>query len=98
MDPLWLSIAFIFGFAVRLTGLPPLVGYLAAGFALNYLGAESGEFIETVADLGVTLLLFTIGLKLKLKNLIRREVYGTTLIHMTLMTLLFTGILVLAGF
>lgn len=97
MDPVWLSIAFIFGFAVRLTGLPPLVGYLAAGFILNYMGAESGEFIETVADLGVTLLLFTIGLKLKLRNLIRREVYGTTLIHMTLITLLFTGILVLAG-
>lgn len=97
MDPVWLSIAFIFGFVVRLTGLPPLAGYLAAGFLLNYMGAESGEFIETVSDLGVTLLLFTIGLKLKLRNLIRREVYGTTLIHMALITLLFTGILVLAG-
>ncbi|MDZ7739515.1 MAG: cation:proton antiporter family protein [Bacteroidales bacterium] len=97
MDPLWLSIAFIFGFAVRLTGLPPLVGYLIAGFVLNSMGAESGEFIETVSDLGVTLLLFTIGLKLKLKNLIRREVYGAALIHMSLITLVFTGILVLAG-
>lgn len=97
MDPVWLSIAFVFGFLIRLTGLPPLVGYLIAGFVLNYMGAESGEFIETVSDLGVLLLLFTIGLKLKLKNLIRHEVYGGATIHMLLITLLFTLLLMLAG-
>ena len=97
MDPIWLSIAFLFGFIVRLTGLPPLVGYLIAGFVLNFMGAEPGEFIETVSDLGVILLLFTIGLKLKLKNLLRPEVYGGTLIHMALITLLFVGLLMLAG-
>jgi len=97
MDPIWLTIAFIFGFAIRLTGLPPLVGYLIAGFVLNYMGAESGEFLESVSDLGIMLLLFTIGLKLKLKNLIRREVYGGTLIHMSVVTLLFVGLLMLAG-
>ena len=97
MDPIWLTIAFVFGFVVRLVGLPPLVGYLIAGFVLNYMGAESGAFVETVSDLGVMLLLFTIGLKLKIKNLIRREVYGGTIIHMTLITLLFAGLLMLAG-
>lgn len=97
MDPVWLSIAFAFGFLIRLLGLPPLVGYLIAGFVLNFFGAESGDFIETVSDLGVTLLLFTIGLKLKIKNLIRHEVYGGTLIHMLLITALFTGLLVLAA-
>jgi len=97
MDPIWLTIAFVFGFVIRLTGLPPLVGYLIAGFILNYMGAESGEFIETVSDLGVMLLLFTIGLKLKVKNLIRREVYGGAIMHMFLITLLFVLILMLAG-
>ena len=97
MDPIWLTIAFAFGFLVRLIGLPPLVGYLLAGFVLNYMGAESGDFIETVADLGVILLLFTIGLKLKIKNLIRREVYGGTIIHMLIITVLFVGFLMLAG-
>ncbi|MGM0667309.1 MAG: cation:proton antiporter, partial [Bacteroidota bacterium] len=97
MDPVWLSIAFVSGFLIRLTGLPPLVGYLLAGFALNFLGAESGEFIETVSDLGVTLLLFTIGLKLNIKNLARHEVYGGALIHMFIITALFGGFLILAG-
>ncbi|MBS0010130.1 MAG: cation:proton antiporter, partial [Bacteroidales bacterium] len=78
-------------------GLPPLVGYLIAGFILNYLGAESGEFIETVSELGVTLLLFTIGLKLKIKNLIKPEIYGPTLIQMSATTVLFSLLLLMAG-
>lgn len=97
MDPIWLTIAFISGFLIRLTGLPPLVGYLIAGFVLNYMGVESGEFISIIADLGVTLLLFTIGLKLKLKTLTRPEVYGGTIIHMLIITVLFVLILLLMG-
>lgn len=89
-DPLWLAIAFVCGLAVRLVGLPPLVGFLLAGFFLNIAGAEGGEFLRVTADLGVTLLLFTIGLKLRLQSLVRPEVYGVAVIHMTSMTLLLT--------
>ncbi len=35
MDPLWIVIAFAFGFAVKQFGLPPLVGFLAAGFVIR---------------------------------------------------------------
>ena len=42
MDPVFLAIAFVLGFAARQVGLPPLVGFLGAGFALNLLGFESG--------------------------------------------------------
>ena len=69
MDPLWLTIAFVLGFLLRTIGLPPLVGYLIAGFVLNAMGAQAGEFIHITSDLGVTLLLFTIGLKLKFKSI-----------------------------
>jgi len=72
MDPLLILIAFVFGFAVYRVGLPPLVGYLIAGFVLQALGIQGGEHLETIADLSVILLLFTIGLKLKLKTLARR--------------------------
>lgn len=37
-DVAWISLAFVLGFGSRLIGLPPLVGFLVAGFALNYLG------------------------------------------------------------
>jgi len=87
-DPLWIAIAFICGLAVRVVGLPPLVGFLAAGFLLNALGAQGGEFLDAMADMGITLLLFTIGLKLKLKSLARPEVWGVATLHMAATTLL----------
>jgi len=37
-----LSFAFVFGLLVRQVGLPPLVGFLAAGFALNAYGPAVG--------------------------------------------------------
>lgn len=75
-DPMWIVIAFICGLLVKLVGLPPLIGFLVAGFVLNAGGAQSGVFLQGVADLGITLLLFTIGLKLKLNTLVRSEVWG----------------------
>ena len=53
MDPLWILVAFILGFAVNRVGLPPLVGYLIAGFVLQALGVEGGATLEKIADLGV---------------------------------------------
>jgi len=94
-DPIWIAIAFAFGLVIRAVGLPPLVGFLAAGFLLNALGAEGGEFLHSMADLGITLLLFSIGLKLKLKSLARPEVWGVASLHMGAVTLLI-GALVLA--
>lgn len=87
-DPFWIAIAFACGLAVRTLGLPPLVGFLAAGFVLNALGAEGGEFLNAMADLGITLLLFTLGLKLKLRSLARPEVWGVATLHMAMVTLL----------
>ena len=70
-DPAWIGIAYVFGFIVWQIGLPPLVGFLFAGFTLNLLGAQGGEFLNIMADIGVTLLLFSIGLKLHIRQLLR---------------------------
>lgn len=82
MELFWIVAAFIFGAASSRVGLPPLVGYLIAGFVLNGLGVAGGELLVKIADIGVTLLLFTIGLKLKMKSLARPEVWAGTTIHM----------------
>ena len=82
MEPLWLAIAFVFGFGARRVGLPPLVGYLVAGFVLHALGAEAGGFIDEVADIGVLLMLFSIGLKLQLRTLARPVVWAGATLHM----------------
>jgi predicted Kef-type K+ transport protein len=89
MDPLWIAVAFVLGLGARIVGLPPLVGFLIAGFVLNYIGFEGGDTLQEIADLGVTLLLFSIGLKLKLKSLLRPEIWAGTAIHTTVIVLLF---------
>lgn len=43
MDPLFITIAFVLGFLVRQVGLPPVVGFLAAGFVLHALGLEGRD-------------------------------------------------------
>lgn len=97
-DPLWIAIAFACGLAVKSVGLPPLVGFLIAGFLLNAAGVEGGEFLRATADLGITLLLFTIGLKLRLSTLARPEVWGVTVLHMAVVVALMTGfVMLLAG-
>ena len=88
-DVAWISLAFALGFLARQAGLPPLVGFLTAGFILNAMGATSGEALNKLADLGVTLLLFTIGLKLDLRTLARPQVWAVTLLHMGLTTAVF---------
>lgn len=88
-DVTWITLAFILGFLARLINLPPLVGFLATGFVLNYLGATSGVTLQKLADLGITLLLFTVGLKLNLKVLIRPQVWSVTLLHISLIIAIF---------
>ncbi|PKQ60625.1 potassium transporter Kef [Labilibaculum filiforme] len=98
MDPVWLAIAFAFGLLVKLIGLPPLVGYLIAGFTLKYFGAATDELIQTISELGITLLLFTIGLKLRIKDLLHKEVWGGSSIHMLLTTALIGIILLIISY
>jgi len=93
MDPLWIFIAFLFGFAVKQVGLPPLIGFLAAGFVLNIFGVEGGETLDRIADFGVLLLLFSIGLKLNIKSLLRPVVvFGAGFFALSL-----TGLSLFAG-
>ncbi|MDJ0955174.1 MAG: cation:proton antiporter [Acidimicrobiia bacterium] len=82
MEIAFIVVAFVLGFAAAEVRLPPLVGYLIAGFVLHAFGFESTETIDTIADLGVLLLLFGIGLKLKLSTLARPVVWAGASLHM----------------
>ncbi|MEO0978280.1 MAG: cation:proton antiporter [Pseudomonadota bacterium] len=91
--------AFVFGLMVRQIGLPPLVGFLAAGFFINFIGpgfgmpVETGPILDYVAELGVLILLFTIGLKLKLRQIAEPQVIGGALIHFAVSVALFTPLI-----
>lgn len=92
-DVTWVALAFLLGFLAKMVNLPPLVGFLATGFILNYMGFASGDMLQKLADLGVTLLLFTVGLKLNLKVLIRPQVWTVTAVHMGTIVALFAAII-----
>jgi glutathione-regulated potassium-efflux system ancillary protein KefC len=96
-DPLLLAIALIAGFAFFRIGLPPLVGFLAAGFLLSAMGAETTPLLNELADLGVTLLLFTIGLKLRVGSLLKPEIWAVTTLHMLVTVIVFSAILLGLG-
>jgi predicted Kef-type K+ transport protein len=97
LDVVWISLAFALGLAARQVGLPPLVGYLVAGFVLNGFGVQADSVIEQFSELGVTLLLFTIGLKLKLGSLAQPQVWGVAGLHMGLNVALFVPLILALG-
>lgn len=102
-EAVWLFFAFFLGMLAHTVGLPPLVGYLAAGFALSAaagvidLPLGNGVVLEHISHLGVLLLLFTVGLKLKIRSLFRPEVIGVGLIHFTITALVFAPAISLLG-
>ncbi|MFL5027891.1 MAG: monovalent cation:proton antiporter-2 (CPA2) family protein [Microvirga sp.] len=76
----------------RLIGLSAVLGYLAAGVAIGPSGlslVEDPETIATVAELGVVLLLFIIGLELKLSHLweMKRDIFGLGFAQLTVTAL-----------
>ena len=97
LDAVFIAVAFGFGLIAQRLKLPPLVGFLIAGFVLQAMGQSSGPVLEIMANLGVTLMLFAIGVKLKLRTLARPEIWAGTTVHTTGVLLLFAPtLLVLA--
>ncbi len=88
-DVVWVAAAFVLGMASRSVGLPPLVGFLATGFLLSAFGIASGEVLQKFADIGITLLLFTVGLKLNLRTLAGPQVWAVTALHMWIIVVVF---------
>ncbi len=90
MEIILITTAFVAGYLALKCTLPPLVGFLLAGFGLHAFGYQTNDVIVDLADLGVTLLLFTIGLKLDVKTLLSKEIWGGATAHNILSTAVFT--------
>jgi predicted Kef-type K+ transport protein len=100
MEPAILIITLACGMLVSRVGLPPLIGYLVAGFVLFLFGIDESSLplLEQLAELGVTLLLFAIGLKLDIKSLFKAEVWAGSSLHLIGSMLFFIPLLKLLGF
>lgn len=82
MLAIWIGGALLLGLLAWRIGLPPLVGFLLSGFVFGALGFESSPMLEDLSHVGVLLLLFAVGLKLRIKTLLRFEVWGTAIGHL----------------
>lgn len=84
MDVIWIGAAFLLGLVFSRLHLPPLIGYLTAGLLLAANGYEPGHLLEEIAHLGVLFLLFSVGLHIRLRDILRPEALGSGLAHLIL--------------
>ncbi|MFQ5642593.1 MAG: cation:proton antiporter [Thiogranum sp.] len=94
-DIIAIGVAFILGLGARFVGLPPLVGYLVAGFVLYGFGGRATQTLVEFSEIGVTLLLFSIGLKLRVGNLLMPQVWGVASLHM-MVSVMLAGVMIYA--
>lgn len=83
---IFLGSAYFIGLLASRLSFPPLVGYLLAGYGLNYFGITALPALSHLADIGIELLLFTVGLKIKLNSLLKREVLSVGGLHLIIVT------------
>ena len=84
-------------------GLGSVLGYLAAGLVIGPFGLKlftNPQAILHVAELGVVMFLFVIGLEMQPSRLwsLRREIFGLGVAQVAVCGALLTGVGVLAGF
>ena len=105
-DLIWVAPALVFGLLATRVGMPPMVGYLIGGFILNVLNVVDPAYLAEIGNLGVTLLLFTIGLKLDVRSLLKPVVWAGATLHLVVVVVVFgvllfwlglTGLSVFAG-
>lgn len=90
---IYVAVVFGCGLIAKTIKLPPLIGFLAAGFILNAQGIDELTGLDAVGEVGVMLLLFAIGLQLDLRSLIKKEIWLNATVHMVVMTGIGVGFL-----
>lgn len=89
------SLAYFMGLLFQQCGLPSLLGYLSSGFLIlafpswYVLPSNAVSAINELAHVGVLLLLFAVGLKLDIKQLVKPEIVGPGVLHFVLSSLLY---------
>ena len=87
---IWMTGAFLVGQAFRIISLPPLVGFILSGYLFTIIGmSDDIGLLELPAEIGVELLLFSIGLKIRPSAFLNRYLIAVVLIHTLFITVLF---------
>ncbi len=97
IDPIIILLALAAGLTSKRLGYPPLLGYILSGFLLSGLDIQAGDIVENLSTAGVTLLLFSIGLKLNLRELAAVQVWGVATAHMAVSVVLGVAVISLVA-
>ncbi len=97
-----LFFAFILGFIAQKLRMPPLVGYLLAGIIVGpYTNGYTAdiELSQDLAELGVILLMFGVGLHFSIKDLlsVKRVAIPGAIVQISLATILGLGLAYIVG-
>lgn len=86
LELVWIGTAYLAGLLAGNLRLPPLVGYLLAGYALHAWNIDQLPALPQIAETGIEFLLFTVGLKIKPGSLVRSEVLSVGGGHLFIVT------------
>lgn len=94
--------AFIGGFIARTLKLPPVLGYVVSGILFGILGKNiftTYETLHILADIGVSLLLFTLGFEISIDTLLKinKKVFLVGMMQVVLTALVLAPSLLLFG-
>ena len=93
---IWILGAFLAGQICRLLSLPAMIGFIFSGYVFTMFGfGDNEEILNLPAELGVELLLFSIGLKIKPASLLNRSLLFVFLIHGTIVLLIYLFLIAL---
>lgn len=97
----FITLPFVGGLIAMKLRIPRMIGYILAGVALGALiQGRTGEFLPIVANVGLILLLFTVGLEINIGNLRRfgRLIFYIGLLQIVITMAVFFGVTFLFGF
>jgi|TARA_Y200000002_G_scaffold382653_1_gene400520 predicted Kef-type K+ transport protein len=93
---IWVLGAFLAGHICKFFSVPVIIGFIVSGYLFKSFGlGDQQNFLSLPAELGVELLLFSIGLKIKPSSLLNRSLFIVFLIHTSTVLLIFFFLLIL---
>lgn len=96
-EVLFIGVAFALGYLFFKVGLPPLLGYLVGGFLLSAAGYKSSHAMDHLAHIGVILMLFSLGMKTRLRNFLQPVVAISAVLQIILSVVILTGLFSVIG-
>ena len=87
---IWLSGALFFGYIFKALSLPILIGFIISGYFFSYINfSDNNEILSIPSKIGVELLLFSIGLKVKPSSFLSLSFLNVFFLHSLLITLIY---------